>query len=108
MKTKLLSALLSLTFIFGSVSGVMPAASAMSYDTSAYEIEETNVPLRLYYDEEASHGVAAGYDDTDTYFGSGESLIEAHPNDDWERWSIPMLTLELNVPDPILIDFWKS
>ncbi|MBR2971373.1 MAG: hypothetical protein IKC61_00415, partial [Clostridia bacterium] len=89
MKNKILSAILSMTMILGSLSGVMPVISAASYDVSEYRIEESDIPLRLYYDEEASHGVAEGYDEVDTYFGSGAPLINQHPNDDWERWSIP-------------------
>ena len=90
MKRKILSALLSVSLLLGSSSGVFAMAQTEKQDVSAYSIEESDIPLRLYYDEEASHGVAAGYDDVDTYFGSGASLIEAHPDDDWERWSIPI------------------
>lgn len=90
MKRKILSALLSVSLLLGSSSGVLAMAQTEKQDVSAYSIEESDIPLRLYYDEEASHGVAQGYDDVDTYFGSGASLIEAHPNDDWERWSIPI------------------
>ena len=90
MKRKILSAVLATSLLLGSSSGVLSLAATEKQDVSAYSIEESDVPLRLYYDEEASHGVAAGYDDVDTYFGSGASLIEAHPNDDWERWSIPI------------------
>ena len=90
MKRKILSALLSVSLMLGSSSGVLAMAQTEKQDVSAYSIAESDIPLRLYYDEEASHGVAQGYDDVDTYFGSGASLIEAHPNDDWERWSIPI------------------
>ena len=90
MKRKLMSAFLASCMLFSSLGGVASMAAVEKQDVSAYSIEESNVPLRLYYDEEASHGVAQGYDDVDTYFGSGASLIEAHPNDDWERWSIPI------------------
>ena len=92
MKSKILSAILSVTMIFGSISGVMPVIHAASYDVSDYKITENDIPLRLYYDEEASHGLTGdiNYDEVDTYFGSGAPLINAHPNDDWERWSIPI------------------
>ena len=90
MRNKLLSAFLAVTLALGMMAGALPAFASETYDVADHTVSETNVPLRLYYDEEASHGVAAGYDDTDTYFGSGASLIEAHPDDDWERWSIPI------------------
>jgi hypothetical protein len=90
MKRKILSAVLALSLLIGSSSGALSAAALETRDVAPYSIEESDIPLRLYYDEEASHGVAGGYDDVDTYFGSGASLIEAHPNDDWERWSIPI------------------
>ena len=92
MKRKLLSALLLASLMLGCLSGVLSvaAAAAVRQDVSSYLVEESDIPLRLYYDEEASHGVSQGYDDVDTYFGSGAPLIEAHPNDDWERWSIPI------------------
>ena len=92
MKRKILSAFLVLTLLVISASALMSvvASATAKYDVSPYEVEEKDIPLRLYYDEEASHGVAQGYDDVHTYFGSGSQLIEAHPNDDWERWSIPI------------------
>ena len=90
MRKKLLSAILVSAMTLGTMSGAIPVLAAESYDIALHKVSESEAPMRLYYDEEASHGVAAGYDDVDTYFGSGSSLIEAHPNDDWERWSIPI------------------
>ena len=91
MKKKLTSLFLVMSLLFGSISGILPVLSFA--DTSDYEshiVAENDVPLKLWYDEEASHGVASGYDDVDTSFGSGSSNIDNHPNDDWERWSIPL------------------
>ncbi len=90
MKKKLLSAILAATLTFGVMSGSLPVLAAESYDVAEHTVSESDAPMRLYYDEEASHGVAEGYDEVDTYFGSGASLIEQHLNDDWERWSIPI------------------
>lgn len=90
-KNRILSAILVLALLFGSVSTFIPVRSFAERDANSVLIEENNdIPLRLYYDEEASHGVAAGYDDVDKSFGSGSSQIEANLNDDWERWSIPL------------------
>ena len=71
MKRKILSAVLALSLLIGSSSGALSAAALETRDVAPYSIEESDIPLRLYYDEEASHGVAGGYDDVDTYFGSG-------------------------------------
>ena len=91
MRKKLLSTFLVMSLLFGSISGLIPiTAAAAKLDVSDHIVEQTDAPLRLYYDEEASHGVSAGYDDVDTSFGSGYTEIEKHVNDDWERWSIPL------------------
>ena len=90
MKKKLTSLFLVVCLLFGSISGLLPVMSFASGNAADYVVEEADVPLRLYYDEEASHGVSQGYDEVDTSFGSGYTEIEKHVNDDWERWSIPL------------------
>ena len=90
MKNKLLSLFLAASLLFATLSGVIPVTSLAKENVSEHIIEKSETPFRLYYDEEASHGVAEGYDDVDTSFGSGSTMIAAHPNDDWERWSIPI------------------
>ncbi|MBR2971526.1 MAG: hypothetical protein IKC61_01190, partial [Clostridia bacterium] len=89
MKKKLLSAFLAASLSFCMMASAIPVLANETYDVSSHTVAESDAPLRLYYDEEASHGVAEGYDEVDTYFGSGAPLINQHPNDDWERWSIP-------------------
>ena len=90
MKKKSLSLLLAFSLLFGIVSAVIPVRSLAATSNAGKIIEADKTPLRLYYDEEASHGVAQGYDEVDTYFGSSSDLINKHLNDDWERWSIPL------------------
>ena len=90
MKKKLTSLILCGCMLFGMVAASIPITAYAVENVEDYIIEESDVPLKLYYDEEASHGVSKGYDDVDTSFGSGGSLIEAHPDDDWERWSVPL------------------
>ena len=90
MKKKLTSLFLVVCLLFGSIAGLLPVASFAAGNAEDHVVEAADVPLKLHYDEEASHGVSQGYDEVDTSFGSGGSMIEAHPNDDWERWSIPL------------------
>ena len=90
MKKRIISLVLTMALLFGTVSGIIPVRVLASGNVDDYLIEESDIPLRLYYDEEASHGVSQGYDEVDTYFGSGSDLLTKHPNDDWERWSIPL------------------
>ena len=90
MKKKSIALMLTVSLLIGIVSCVIPVYSFAATSDVGKIIEADKTPLRLYYDEEASHGVAQGYDEVDTYFGSSANLINAHPNDDWERWSIPL------------------
>ncbi len=76
--------------MLGIVSCIIPVRAIAATSDAGKIIEADKTPLRLYYDEEASHGVAQGYDDVHTSFGSGAQHINAHLNDDWERWSIPL------------------
>ena len=90
MKKKSIALMLACSLMLGIVSCVIPVRALAQTSDAGWIIEADNTPLRLYYDEEASHGVAQGYDEVDTYFGSSSDLINKHPNDDWERWSIPL------------------
>lgn len=82
--------MLTLSLMLGIVSCIIPVRPIAATSNAGEIIEADKTPLHLYYDEEASHGVAQGYDEVDTYFGSSSDLIAKHPNDDWERWSIPL------------------
>ena len=88
MKKRGIAAMLTLALLCGSVLGVMPAVSAAS-SGEGHIIDPTDVPLRLYYDEEASHGVAK-FENTSESYGSSSNWINANLDDDWERWSIPL------------------
>ena len=90
MKKKSIALMLTLSLLLGVVSCVIPVYSFAATSNAGKIIEADKTPLRLYYDEAASHGVAQGYDEVDTYFGSSANLIDKHLNDDWERWSIPL------------------
>ena len=54
------------------------------------QVNVADIPLRLRYDSEASHGISLGYDDVSESFGSGRNHILEHLDDDWERWSLPL------------------
>lgn len=88
MKKRGIAAILTLALLCGSFLGVMPAVSAAS-SGEGHIIDPTDVPLRLYYDEEASHGVAK-FENTSESYGSSSNWINANLDDDWERWSIPL------------------
>lgn len=91
MKRKLIAGILTCTLMLNLICAALPIASfASDGNADSVLIEDSDIPLRLYYDEEASHGVSQGYDNVSESFGSGNSMIAAHPNDDWERWSIPL------------------
>ncbi len=90
MKKKSIALMLTFSLMLGIVSCIIPVRPVAATSDAGKIIEADKTPLHLYYDEEASHGVAEGYDEVDTYFGSGSDLIAKHPNDDWERWSIPL------------------
>ncbi len=92
MKKKIISALLTFCLLFGTFSFMIPLGvfAAGTVDVSDYLIDKSDIPLRLYYDEEASHGLALGYDDVSESFGSDSGQLKKHENDDWERWSIPL------------------
>lgn len=73
-------------------SAVAPVAAAGISDilSGGSLIEASDIPLRLHYDEEASHGINSGYEDRQSPTGFQLNALEAHPNDDWERWSLPI------------------
>ena len=70
MKKKLTSLFLVMSLLFGSIAGLLPVASFAAGNAEDYVVDKADVPLKLYYDEEASHGVKQGYDEVDTSFGS--------------------------------------
>ncbi|MBQ8372295.1 MAG: glycoside hydrolase N-terminal domain-containing protein [Clostridia bacterium] len=94
MKKKIISGLLTLCLLFCSFSFMLPFGAFASDTAPAASvgeiIGESDIPLRLYYDESASHGISSGYDDVTESFGSDSGQIDKHVNDDWERWSIPL------------------
>ena len=78
MKKRVVSVFCMLSLLFSSVAGFIPAYAAES-TASAKLIEESDIPLRLHYDEEAPYG-NEGTEDT------GGITV----NDGWERWSLPL------------------
>ncbi|MBQ9084584.1 MAG: glycoside hydrolase family 95 protein [Clostridia bacterium] len=89
MKKRIVSLCLALAMLFASVSGILPVMAVVT-SAEGELIAGEDIPLHLYYDEEASHGVSQGFDDMSASSGSGGQWIETNLNDDWERWSIPV------------------
>jgi len=50
-----------MSMLFSAVAPV--AAAGISDILSGSLIEASDIPLRLHYDEEASHGINSGYED---------------------------------------------
>ena len=90
MKNKIISLTLVLALLFGCLSVALPVMSFAQEDPNSVIIPQNEVPLHLYYDEEASHGIDTAFENLEMAPGSGSNLIAANVNDDWERWSIPI------------------
>ncbi len=90
MKNRVISTVLVLSLLFGCLSGVLPVTSFAEEDPNSVIIPQNEVPLHLYYDEEASHGIDTAFENLEMAANSGSNLIAANVNDDWERWSIPI------------------
>ena len=89
MKKRILSLLCTLAMLFSFYSFTIPVRAA---EISDEIIEGGDVSLRLWYDEEASHGIDKGYDNADRPYTTSYSGTQAAElvNDDWERWSLPI------------------
>jgi len=90
MKNKIISLTLVLAMLFGCLSVALPVMSFAQEDPNSVIIPQNEVPLHLYYDEEASHGIDTAFENLEMAPGSSSNLIAANVNDDWERWSIPI------------------
>ncbi len=93
MKKKGLALMLSIAMLFGSVVGAIPAvstvASAEALENSKI-IESPDIPLRLYYDEPASHGINTRFETAEGVGNLGDNSATKSANDDWVNWSIPI------------------
>ena len=86
----MISFALVLTLVFGLFAGVIPARVFAAQDENSVLIEGSDIPLHLYYDEEASHGINTAFENQSASSGSSSNWIDANVDDDWERWSIPL------------------
>ena len=48
------------------------------------------IPLKLKYDEPASHDVDGVFENMGDSLPSNRARIKTSVNDDWERWSLPV------------------
>ena len=53
-------------------------------------ISVRKTPLRLIYDEPASHDTNGDFENLGDSLNSSRSRIQTSSNDDWERWSLPI------------------
>ena len=75
--------------LFSFYSFMIPVHAS---ETGGEIIEGSDIPLRLWYDEEAAHGIDKGYDNADRAYTTSYNGTQAAKlvDDDWERWSLPI------------------
>lgn len=86
MKKKILSLVMVCVMLCSLCFAAIPACA----EGDGMIIDKNDIPLRLYYDEEASHDTEGKFENLDHVVGTGAGYITANVNDDWERWSIPI------------------
>ena len=62
MKNRIISLLCAIVMLFSFYSFMIPVHAS---ETGGEIIEGSDIPLRLWYDEEAAHGIDKGYDNAD-------------------------------------------
>ncbi len=84
--------MLSLTLLTGSVLGALPALgiTAFAADADSKIIDSPDIPLRLWYDEPASHGINTKYETEEGVGDLGNNSATKNALDDWQNWSIPI------------------
>lgn len=84
--------MLSLTLLTGSVIGALPALgiSAFASDADSKVIASPDIPLRLWYDEPASHGINTKFETEEGVGDLGSNSATKNALDDWQNWSIPI------------------
>ena len=86
MKKKILSLVMACVMLCSLCFAAIPASA----EGDGMIIDKNDIPLRLYYDEEASHDTEGKFENLDHVVGTGTGYITTNVNDDWERWSIPI------------------
>ena len=81
---------LSLVTACGMLCGFLHITVPVNAEGNSVIINESDIPLQLYYDEEASHGVDKGFEDMPKSTGAWIEYVNRNVDDDWERWSIPI------------------
>ncbi len=92
MKRKGIALMLSLALMFGSVATALPVITSAEAGATGSIIAESEIPLRLFYDEEASHGIDI-FENTSSYSSdrvNPDTYMAMAADDDWERWSLPI------------------
>ncbi len=84
--------MLSFALLTGSVLGALPALGvvASAADADAKIIDSPDIPLRLQYDEPASHGINTSFETEEGVGELGSNSATKNALDDWQNWSIPI------------------
>ena len=81
--------MLSLIIGAGAVLGSMPGVSVAAANDAGI-ISESDLPLRLHYDEPASHGINTAFEEREGVGTLGSNSAIKNALCDWENWSIPI------------------
>ncbi|MBQ3016225.1 MAG: glycoside hydrolase N-terminal domain-containing protein [Clostridia bacterium] len=84
--------MLSLAILFGAVASGIPtyAADGVTENNSGNLIKSPEIPLRLWYDEPASHGIDTDFETREGVGTLGSNSVIKNALCDWENWSIPI------------------
>ena len=91
-RRKGISIMLSLAILFGAVASGIPAyaAGGVTENNSGNLIKSPEIPLRLWYDEPASHGINTDFETREGVGTLGSNSVIKNALCDWENWSIPI------------------
>ena len=90
MKKRGIAFMLSFALLTGSVLGSLPALSVAAADEDSKLITSPDIPLRLQYDEPASHGINTKFETEEGVGALGNNSAIKNALDDWQNWSIPI------------------
>ena len=84
--------MLTFAMLVGSVLGVLSAVAvnARAANENSKKIDAPEIPLRLYYDEPASHGINTSFETEEGVGALGSNSAIKNALDDWQNWSIPI------------------
>ena len=84
---------LSLVTACGMLCGFLHITVPVNAEGNSVIINESDIPLQLYYDEEASHGVDKGFEDMPKYGDGVSKYVNRNVDDDWSAGQFPLETV---------------